>query len=87
MAPMGLEGIVSNPKMGNRKEEEEDRLTSLLPFEIQLVTCEGSKVNESVYQIERKNKTHIQKKREWINIFPEKRNTAKQMITRLIYNT
>jgi hypothetical protein len=34
-------------------QEEEDRLTSLLPFEMQLVTCDGSKVNESVYQIEK----------------------------------
>ena len=52
----GLKELCPTQKMGNRKEE--DRLTSLLPFEMQLVTCEGSKVNESVYQIERKTRTH-----------------------------
>ncbi len=73
----GLKELCPTQKWENRKEEE-DRLTSLLPFEMQLVTCEGSKVNESVYQIERKTRrTHTQKKENGLTFF-QRNEIAKQ---------
>ena len=86
MAPMRLEGIVSNQKNG--KIEKKIDLPHSCPLKCSWLHARGPRSTNPSIRLKEKQDAHThKKKREWINIFREKRNSqTNDNKTNIIHN-